>query len=209
MRSRQKSRCPARDGECGTTICGCRGAYPMDLTLEANLTPLVDYLKREFGRLDILVHSAGAFYDGPLEYARVEEFDLQYAINVRAPYVLTQRLLPLLTAARGQIVFINSSLGLTVKRSDVGQYAATKHALKAIADSLREEVNPKGIRVLTVYPGRTATPMQEAICKKEGQVYRPERLLQAEDVATIVVQAMSLSPTAEVTDISVRPMMRG
>ena len=91
------------------------------------------------------MHSAGAFYDGPSEHARVEEFDLQYAINVRAPYVLTQRLLPLLTAARGQIVFINSSLGLTVKRSDVGQYAATKHALKAIADSLAKKSIEKGL----------------------------------------------------------------
>ena len=63
--------------------------------------------------------------------------------------------------------------------------------------------------MLTVYPGRTATPMQEAICKKEGQVYRPERLLQAEDVAMIIVEVMSLSATAEVTDISIRPMMKG
>ena len=187
----------------------CADSFPIDLTQEANLTPLVEYLGQQYGRLDILIHSAGAFYDGPLEVSPVEQLDAQYAINVRAPYLLTQRCLSLLTASRGQIVFVNSSLGHTVKRPDVGQYAATKHALKAIADSLREEVNPRGIRVLSVYPGRTATPMQEAICRKEGQIYRPERLLQAEDVATIIVEAMSLSATAEVTDISIRPMMKG
>jgi NAD(P)-dependent dehydrogenase (short-subunit alcohol dehydrogenase family) len=143
-----------------------------------------------------------------MERSRIADLDLQYAINVRAPYAVTQRLLPLLAAARGQIVFINSSVGLTAKRSDVGQYAATKHALKAITDSLREEVNPKGIRILAVYLGRTATPMQESICRKEGRVYHPETLLQPEDVASVVLQALMLPPTAEVTDISIRPMTR-
>jgi NADP-dependent 3-hydroxy acid dehydrogenase YdfG len=142
----------------------------------------------------------------PLERAHVENLDLQYATNVRAPYLLTKYLLPLLTAAHGQIVFINSSAGLTAKRPEVGQYGATKHALKAIADSLREEVNPKGVRVLTMYLGRTATPMQEALYHKEGKVYLPEALVQPEDVASVVVQALLLPRTAEVTDISIRPM---
>jgi NADP-dependent 3-hydroxy acid dehydrogenase YdfG len=143
-----------------------------------------------------------------MERARLTDFDFQYATNVRAPYALTQRLLPSLMAARGQIVFINSSVGLTAKRPDIGQYAATKHALKAIADSLREEVNPKGLRVLTVYLGRTATPMQETISRQEGRAYHPETLLQPEDVASVVLNALMLPPTAEVTDISIRPMAR-
>jgi NAD(P)-dependent dehydrogenase (short-subunit alcohol dehydrogenase family) len=59
-------------------------------------------------------------------------------------------------------VFINSSVGLTARQPDLGEYSATKHALKAIADSLREELNPKGVRVLSLYLGRTATPMQRS-----------------------------------------------
>jgi NAD(P)-dependent dehydrogenase (short-subunit alcohol dehydrogenase family) len=177
----------------------------IDLTLEERLQPLLEYLA-EVGRLDILIHSAGVIHQDWMEHARIEDLDHQYAINVRAPYLLTQRLLPLLTAARGQIVFINSSVGLTARRPEVGQYAATKHALRGIADSLREELNPKGIRVLSVYLGRTATPMQEALCAGEGNVYHPEMLLQAEDVASLVVQMLMLPSTAEVTDISMRPM---
>ena len=111
---------------------------------------------------------AGVIHQDVMEQACVEDFDIQYATNVRAPYVLTKSLLPLLSAASGQIVFINSSAGLNAKRPN-RQYAATKHALKALADSLREEVNPKGIRVLTLYLGRTATPMQEALCQQEGR----------------------------------------
>lgn len=183
-------------------------SFEIDLCAEENLKPLYLYLEKEAGRLDILVHCAGVIHQAPMERAHMEDFDVQYATNVRAPYVLTQHLLPLLTASRGQIVFINSSMGLSVKRPEVGQYAASKHALKAVADSLREEVNPKGIRVLTVYLGRTATPMQEALCREEGKVYHPETLMQPEDVAAVIVQALMLPSTAEITDITIRPMIR-
>jgi NAD(P)-dependent dehydrogenase (short-subunit alcohol dehydrogenase family) len=179
----------------------------IDLTVDGDLRRLLQHLQKA-GWLDILIHCAGVAHQNVMERARVEDLDLQYATNVRAPYLLTQHLLPLLTVARGQIVFINSSAGLAANRPDVGQYAATKHALKAIADSLREEVNPKGIRVLSLYLGRTATPMQEALYREEGKVYRPEILLQAEDVASVVVHALMLPFTAEVTDISIRPMRK-
>jgi len=195
------------------TVAACRQfsrvtSFEIDLTVEENLKPLFLHLEREAGRLDILIHSAGAIHQAPMERARIEDFDVQYATNVRVPYVLTQRLLPLLTTARGQIVFINSSVGLVARRPEVGQYSATKHALKAIADSLREEVNPKGIRVLTVYLGRTATPMQEALYRQEGRVFHPEALLQPEDVASVVVHTLNLPPSAEVTDISIRPIIK-
>lgn len=181
--------------------------FQIDLTSEQSLEPLVCYLDNG-GRLDVLIHCAGVIAQGRMEDARVEDLDLQYATNVRAPYVLTKRLLPLLIASRGQIVFINSSAGLIAKGPEAGQYSATKHALRAIADSLREEVNPKGVRVMSLYLGRTATPMQEALFREEGKDYRPEMLLQPEDVAAVVVQTLMLPPTAEVTDITIRPMRK-
>ena len=86
--------------------------------------------------------------------------------------MLTQMLLPLLKKPRGQVVFINSSAGLTA-RPDVGYFSATQHAFKALADSLRCEVNADGVRVLSVYPGRTATPRIQALHAKEGRPYQP------------------------------------
>jgi NAD(P)-dependent dehydrogenase (short-subunit alcohol dehydrogenase family) len=182
--------------------------FCLDLTAEGSLGSLSRKLEAKAGRLDILVHSAGVLHQDLMERARVEDLDLQYAVNVRVPYGLTKLMLPMLISARGQVVFINSSLGLSVKRPEVGQYASTKHALKAIADSLREEVNPRGVRVLTLYLGRTATPMQEVLCSREGRLYQPERLLQPEDVAAVIVHALMLPSTAEVTDISIRPMIK-
>lgn len=178
-----------------------------DLTSDKDLDGLVQHMEQA-GKLDILVHCAGIMLSNRMECSRIEDFDSQYATNVRAPYQFTQRIMPLLISARGQIVFINSSAGLVAGQADLGQYAATKHALKAIADSLREELNPKGVRVLSVYLGRTATPMQETRFRQEGKTYHPELLMQAEDIATMVIHALCLPRTAEVTDISMRSMCK-
>jgi NADP-dependent 3-hydroxy acid dehydrogenase YdfG len=182
-------------------------SYQVDLTLDEDIEKLKSRLVEDFGQVDLLIHSAGIISLGEMKTAPVEDLDLQYRTNVRAPYALTQALLPMLIPRQGQIVFINSSAGLTAK-AGAGQYAATKFALKAIADSLRAEVNALGLRVLSVYPGRTASPMQAAIYKMEGKAYNPERLLQPEDVAACVINALSLPRTAEVTDIQVRPLVK-
>jgi len=179
-----------------------------DLTLDKDIRELVVQLERDFGGLDILIHSAGFLSLSPMESASLEDFDRHYRINVRAPYALTRALLPMLRSRQGQIVFINSSIGVMNAKAKLGQYAATKHALKAIADSLREEVNADGLRVLSVFPGRTATPMQAAVHKMEDREYHPERLMQPEDVATMLVSALSLPRSAEVTDIMVRPFIK-
>ena len=187
--------------------CAPAASFQIDLTQESDFQPLIRHLENT-GRIDVLIHCAGVIRSGLMECASIEDLDLQFAVNVRGPYLLTQRLLPLLAVPGGQIVFINSSVGLAARQAQLGQYSATKHALKAITDSLREELNPKGIRVLSVYLGRTATPMQEAIFREEGKPYHPELLLQPEDVASVVVHALTLPSTAEVTDISMRPMSK-
>jgi len=143
----------------------------------------------------------------PIEKASASDFDELYRLNVRAPYLLTQALIPMLRAQKGQVVFLNSTVGLRSK-ARIAQYAATKHALKAVADSLREELNEAGVRVLSVFLGSTATPMQERIHKIEGRIFRPELLCQPSDVASIVISSLLLPKTAEVTDIIIRPMKK-
>jgi len=181
--------------------------YRADLAVDEDLTKLQADLQHDCDGIDILVHSAGIIALGPLESASLEDFDRQFRTNVRAPYALTQALLPMLRAHQGSVVFINSSAGINT-RANISQYSATKHALKAVADSFRAEVNPDGIRVLTVYPGRTASPQQAAIHKAEGKTYSPQLLMQPADVARIIVDALKVNRTAEVTDISIRPMRK-
>jgi NADP-dependent 3-hydroxy acid dehydrogenase YdfG len=180
---------------------------PIDLAVDDQMDRLRDDLAKRFSGLDILVLSAGAISHGAVKDASLEAYDIMYRANVRANYRLIQMLLPLLKASSGQIAVINSSVGLTAP-ANVSQFSSTQHALKALTDSLRNEVNADGIRVLSIYPGRTATPRQEAIYAKSGQEYHPERLLQPEDIASVVINALTLPRTAEVTDISIRPLLK-
>jgi len=179
---------------------------PGDLERDEAIITLAVKLEMLFGGLDVLVHSAGLFHGGPVETTSVSDLDRQYRVNVRVPYMLTQGLLPRLLERQGEIVFVNSSAGYHPGRPGFGAYAASKHALRALADSLRAEVNPKGVRVLTVFPGRTATAMQEEVHRFEGKDYDPARFLRPEDVAATIVHALTLSRSAELTDLHVRPM---
>ena len=177
--------------------------YQADLAREEDRNGLVSRLRADFQHIDVIVHSAAAYARGRIASASGNDLEVQFRTNVLAPYALTQGLLPALSAHRGQVVFINSSAGLEAPEG-VSQYAATKHALRAIADSLRKEVNVEGIRVLSVYLGRTATPLQAAVHAMEKRPYRPENLMQADDVAAVVLNALGLPWTAEVTEIMMR-----
>ena len=183
-------------------------AYPTDLTDDRQVRDLVAAVETDLGRLDVLVHCAGTISVGSVAEAPVEALDNHYSINLRARYLLTQATLPMMLASQGQIVFVNSSVGGRAPGPGLGQYAATQHALRAIADSLRAEVNPQGVRVLSVFPGRTATPMQARLCELEGKAYSPERLIQPEDIASTVIHALTLPRTAEITEISIRPFVK-
>jgi len=180
---------------------------PADLSVDEQLDSLKAELERCFGQVDVLVLCAGEIAHGPVESAPVADFDKLYRANVRVNYYLVQNLLPMLRKRPGQIVFINSSVGISA-RPNVGQFSATQHALRALTDALRAEVNPDGIRVLSVYPGRVATPRQEKLYTKQGSDYRPELLLQPEDIASVVLNALVLPRSAEVTEISIRPLAK-
>jgi len=190
-------------GESGGRCVG----YPTDITSTSELEGLRAHVEREFGSLDVLVHSAGVITLGRVDEVDTKDLDWQYQVNVRGAYALTRAFLPMLKTRQGQVVFVNSSVGLTA-RAGTGSYAATKHALRALADSLRDEVNGEGIRVLSIFLGRTASEMQSEIHRVEGKSYRPDRLMQPEDVAWVVVNALLVPRTAEVTEVRMRPMRK-
>lgn len=196
-----------RDEETLRSATPGAACYPADLGVDEDLDRLATALAADLREIHVLVHAAGILDRAPFESATAEQLDRQYRTNVRAPYVLTQRLLPALKAAQGQLVFINSSAGVAA-RATVGAYAATKHALKAVADSVREEVNPAGVRVTSLYVGRTATRMQAELHAQEGKAYDPSGLIQPEDVASLTLHALSLPRTVEVTDVFLRPMRK-
>jgi NADP-dependent 3-hydroxy acid dehydrogenase YdfG len=158
---------------------------------------------------DLLVHCAGEIVAARTARATGADFDRQMNVNARGPWTLTRLLLPGLIRRQGQVVFVNSSVAMQKARAELGAYTASKCALAAIADSLRDEVNEQGVRVTSIYPGRTATPMQAALYAAEGRAYRPDLLLGADDVANTILHAVLQPRTAETTDVSIRPFRKG
>jgi short-subunit dehydrogenase len=157
--------------------------------------------------VDRLIHAAGFIELESTEEASSESLERHFTVNFKSPYMLTRNLIKPLVAARGQVVFLNSSV-VQFPNALTSEYAASKHALKGFADSLRVELNPRGVRVLSVFPGRTASCMQESIHEQEGREFRPAEMLQPDDVATIIDSAVDLPMTAEVTEIHIRPMQK-
>lgn len=159
------------------------------------------------GAVDALVHAAGIIETGPLlAAAGGAALADQLRANTIAPLRLTSLLAPHL-ATGGRVVFVNSSQGLRAE-GDVGGYAASKHALRAVADSLRHELAPDGIGVTSLYLGRTATPMQERLHAARHEAYHPELLIQPTSVADLVAAILELPEDVEVTDVTLRPSVK-
>ena len=154
--------------------------------------------------VDSLLHVAGTVDLGTVAALDVEVWQRHLDVNLTAPAVLTSRLLPGLRAARGTVVFVNSSAGL-VANAEWSAYAASKFGLRALADSLRAEEAGNGVRVTTVFPSRTATPMQEKVHDQEGRTYDASRWIRPATVVDSILHVLDLPPDATIPELVIRP----
>ncbi len=154
--------------------------------------------------LDSVVHAAGVVDLGPVAELSTAVWQSQLAVNLVAPAVLTRLCLPALRSARGTVVFVNSGAGL-VANPQWSAYAASKFGLRALADSLRAEEQEHGVRVTTVYPGRTATPMQQRVHRQEGKAYDAADWIDPDTVADAIVHVLDLPEDATISDLTIRP----
>ncbi len=154
--------------------------------------------------LDSVVHAAGVVDLGPVAELTTDAWQSQLAINLVAPAVLTRICLPAVRAARGTFVFVNSGAGL-VAHPQWSAYAASKFGLRALADSLRAEEQEHGVRVTTVYPGRTATPMQQKVHHQEGKEYDASDWIDPDTVVDAILHVLDLPEDATVSDLTIRP----
>jgi short-subunit dehydrogenase len=154
--------------------------------------------------LDSVVHAAGVVDLGPVASLSVEDWQSQVAVNLVAPAVLTRVCLPALRAARGTVVFVNSGQGLAAAPG-WSAYAASKHGLRALADSLRAEEQEHGVRVTSVFPGRTATPMQQRVHEQQGQDYDASAWIDPGTVVDAILHVLDLPDDATLSDLTIRP----
>lgn len=154
-------------------------------------------------RLDAVVHSAGVAIRGSSEEQTREDWRRVLEINVVAVSDLTRLLLPALRDSRGTVVVVNSGSGFTAGPNN-GIYAASKFAVRAWSDALRDE--ERGVvRVSSIHPGRVDTDMQVELQAAEGRTYDAAKLLTASSVAKAVVFALEADADAAVEVLSVRP----
>lgn len=155
-----------------------------------------------YEHLDGVVHCAAVASRAPLADSDVERWNRHLRVNVVAAAELTRLLLPALRAAGGAVVFVNSGQGL-VASPNSSVYAASKFALRAVADALRGE-EPR-LRVSTVYPGRVATDMQRALRGEEGAPYEPSRYIRPQTVAGVISAVLATPPDAVLSEVTLRP----
>lgn len=156
-------------------------------------------------RVDLLVNAAGVMEKKTVEEATAADWRLQLTVNATLPAMFSAKLLPALRRAKGQIIFINSICGQGAHPGHA-VYAASKHALRGIADALRDEVSPDDIRVATIAPSGTDTPMMRRAVEQAGEdEYHPEYYSDPGEIARAVRLIADTGETTQFTNLDIRP----
>ncbi len=165
-----------------------------DLSTVDGIYSLIDQVGP--GRIDIVIHAAGVAFVDDIEMIKPEEWQRSLDINVTAPYLITQKLLPSMPEG-GSIVFLLSVAAKTAFPS-WGAYCTSKFALEGFSQVLREELRPRKIRVINIYPAAAATEIWDNI---PGQ-WSKENMLSPDSVADAIKYALAQGPSTAVENIS-------
>ena len=169
-------------------------AVAADVADEAACERLVAGHRERFGRLDMLVNSAGIGIAGTVESLSAKHLDLTIGVNLRGLFLVTQKAIPMLRESRGWIVNLASIAG-TLPTPGLSSYGATKAAVISLTRSLNEELDADGVRAVAICPGFVDTPMAE------WSGIPGDEMIQPEDCAEIVRMCLRLSPHARVPQV--------
>ncbi len=163
---------------------------------------VLDGLKNtQSGSVDILVNNAGTFSPGSIYNEDDGLLEKMMDTNLYSAYHLTRKLVPaMITAGQGMVVNICSIASLNAY-SNGGSYSITKFAMMGLSKNLREELKPHHIKVMGVYPGAVLTDSWGDFDNSS------RRIMEADDIATMILAASKLSPQAVVEDIVIRPLL--
>lgn len=178
-------------------------AVPADVSREEDVDELADRVRGELGPPDVLVNNAGIARFGDLVELSPDDFDAVFRVNVRGVFLCSKAFVPDMKD-RGDGVVVNVA-SLAGKNAFPGGtvYAASKHAVMGMSKSMMLELREHGIRVITVCPGSVNTRFFD-----KTDHFDPDRdaIVQPEDVAELVVEAVRLSDRGTVSDVEIRPV---
>src|SRR5204862_3716902 len=186
--SRRPERIEAAAAELGAA------AIAADVSEADECERIVAEHRERFGRLDVLVNSAGVGIGGRIEELSTKHWDLQLDVNLRGAFLVTRAALPLLKESRGLVVNIASIAG-TMPAPGLAAYGASKAALISLTRSLNAELDADGVRSTAICPAFVDTAMAE------WSGLKSEEMIQPGDCAEIVRTLLRLSPRARIPQI--------
>jgi 3-oxoacyl-[acyl-carrier protein] reductase len=172
------------------SIGGRADAISADLSRPDGASALAKQVRAIVGdRLDILISNAGISKAATIEETKIEDFDSQFAVNVRAPFFLVQQLLPIL--GTGSSIVMVSSLAAHASVGNPSAYAATKGAIDTLVKHFASALGPRGIRVNAVAPGVVETDMSNFTKTEAGRDFTLgmqalKRMAQPDDIGDVV-----------------------
>jgi NADP-dependent 3-hydroxy acid dehydrogenase YdfG len=179
-----------------------------DVTDRAQVTRLIERAVELHGRIDVVVNNAGLMPSSRLELLKVDEWDQMIDVNIKGVLYGIAAALPHMQAQKsGHIINVSSVVGHKVGPGGV-VYAATKHAVRAISEGLRQEVKPYNIRTTIISPGAVATELTQTITDPvvaEGMKAVYAQAVPADSFARLVASAISQPPELDINEILFRP----
>jgi NADP-dependent 3-hydroxy acid dehydrogenase YdfG len=184
-------------------------AVATDVTHREQVKLLVDTAVQKFGRVDVMINNAGIMPRAPLERLTIDDWDRTIDVNIKGVLYGVAAALPhMIRQKSGQMIFVSSVAGHKIG-PDFAVYAATKHAVRALAEGLRQEVKPYNIRTTIISPGAVATELPNSVTETDVaeriRQYYSEIAIPAESFAHAVVFAMSQPQEVDVNEILFRP----
>ena len=140
-------------------------AIKLDVTKQDQIDEAVAIIQSEKRGLWGIVNNAGVFNQKPLFVTDIDDFEFQFGVNVFGVFRVTKAFTPMILESKGRIINISSISGF-MSMDTVGVYAATKHAVEAMTDSLALELQPFGVHVAAINPGNFKTKSSAVRCQK-------------------------------------------
>jgi NADP-dependent 3-hydroxy acid dehydrogenase YdfG len=184
-------------------------AIPTDVIHSEQVKKLVDGAVQAHGRIDVMINNAGLMPQSPLERLRIDEWDQMIDVNIKGVLYGIAAALPYMKQQKaGHIINVSSVAGHKV-RAGGAVYAATKHAVLALSEGLRQEVKPYNIRTTVISPGAVATELPNSISEPDVadslHKFYEEFAIPAESFARAVAFAISQPEDVDVNEILFRP----
>lgn len=176
-----------------------------DVRDKASVFKAIETLPNEFKTIDILINNAGNAHGlDPIHTGSIEDWDAMMDINVKGLLYVSKAVIPQMTERQsGHIINIGSSAGKEVyPKGNI--YCASKHAVLAITEGMRIDLNPYGIKVGAINPGLVETEFSQVRFKGDkiaDSVYKGFKALQAKDVAEVIYFAISRPPHVNIADV--------